>query len=115
MLHCASNANVVRPLAFDAGVSPEAGTGVGVAQTHGVVCEPSSTGPPIGWLVIVSEARGWPLPLPLASARNSLRPCTRPVSTPRMTRPLASARNAAVTSRPLRDRLTWLGERDFGR
>src|SRR5882724_12218403 len=56
MLHCASKAVVVRPLAFDAGVLPDSGTGVGVAQIHGVVCEPSSTGPPIGWLVITRRA-----------------------------------------------------------
>ena len=48
MLHCASVAVVDRPLAFEAGVLPTAATGTGVAQTHGVVCEPSSTGPPIG-------------------------------------------------------------------
>ena len=40
MLHCASTAKVVSPLAFDAGVFPDSGTGVGVAQIHGVVCEP---------------------------------------------------------------------------
>src|SRR5882724_9063441 len=57
MLHCASIANVVRPLGFDR-IKPVAGslTVVGVAQTHGVVCEPSSTGPPIGWLVITRRA-----------------------------------------------------------
>ena len=50
MLHCASIAKVDRPLAFDAGVLPDAGTGVGVAQIQGCVCEPSSTGPPrSGW------------------------------------------------------------------
>ena len=48
MLHCASVAKVVNPLAFDAGVLPEAGTAAGVAQIQGWVCEPSSTGPPIG-------------------------------------------------------------------
>src|SRR2546429_6291903 len=81
MLHCGSNAKVDRPLAFDS--APVAGSmaGVGVAQTHGWVCEPSSTGPPIAWLVMVSEARR-----PLESARKSLRPGTMPVSTPRITR-----------------------------
>ena len=53
MLQAASTAVVVSPLAFDAGVLPLAGTGVGVAQTHGVVWLPSSTGPPRGWLVMV--------------------------------------------------------------
>src|SRR5207237_5687354 len=96
MLHCASTANVVRPLAFDAGVLPEAGTAVGVAQIHGVVCEPSRTGPPIGWLVMVSEARGRPRPRPLESARNSFCRGTMPVSTPRMTRSDASVRNVLV-------------------
>ena len=109
MLHCASKAVVVRPLAFDAGVLPDSGTGVGVAQTHGWVCEPSSTGPPIAWLVMVSEARR-----PLESARKSLRPGTMPVSTPRITRAVGSARNAPVTSRPLRDSRTWLGATLFG-
>src|SRR6476646_10560235 len=47
MLHCASVAAVDRPLAFEAGVLPAAATGTGVAQTHGVVCAPSRTGPPI--------------------------------------------------------------------
>ena len=56
MLHCASVAVVDRPLAFDAGVLPTAATGTGVAQTHGPVCEPSSTGPPIGWFVMTSRA-----------------------------------------------------------
>jgi hypothetical protein len=50
MLHCASTANVVRPLALDAGVLPDAATGVGVAQIHGPACEPSRIGPPrTGW------------------------------------------------------------------
>src|SRR5882762_2716407 len=109
MLHCASKAVVVRPLAFDAGVLPDSGTGVGVAQIQGVVCEPSSTGPPIAWLVMVSEARR-----PLDSARKSLRPGTMPVSTPRITRAVESARNMAVTSRPLSDSRTWFGATPFG-
>ena len=52
----ASTAVVDRPLALDAGVSPFWATGSGVAQIHGVVCDPSSTGPPRGWLVIVRLA-----------------------------------------------------------
>lgn len=48
ILHCASIAKVDRPLAFVAGVLPDSAVGVGVAQTQGVFCEPSSTGPPIG-------------------------------------------------------------------
>src|SRR5437899_5331006 len=111
MSHCGSawNANVVRPLAFDAGVLPDSGTGVGVAQIHGVVCERSSTGPPIAWLVMMSETRR-----PLESARKSLRPGTMPVSTPRITRAVASARNVAVTSRPLRDSFTCCSGTVFG-
>src|SRR5947209_1020871 len=62
MLHCASTAKVVRPLAFVAGVLPDAAVGAGVAQIQGWVCEPSNTGPPIGWLVIVSRARCPPSP-----------------------------------------------------
>src|SRR4029450_13624155 len=50
MLHCASSAKVDRPLALDAGVLPEAGSGVGVAQIQGCVCEPSRMGPPRTWL-----------------------------------------------------------------
>ena len=46
MLHFASTAKVDRPLALDAGVLPDAGTAVGVAQIQGCVCEPSSMGPP---------------------------------------------------------------------
>src|SRR5437773_10677417 len=106
MLHCASNADVDRPLAFDAGVLPDSATGVGVAQTHGWVCEPSSTGPPIAWLVMVSEARR-----PLESARKSLRRGTMAGSTARITRAVESARNMAVASRRLRDSRTWRGAR----
>ena len=101
MLHCASTAVVVRPLALDAGVLPDSATGAGVAQTQGVVCEPSSTGPPRGWLVIVRLAQGRPLPLPLASATNRLSPAVRPVSTPRSVRASASATKAASTLLPL--------------
>ena len=98
MLHFAPTANVVSPLAFDLGVLPDSATGVGVAQTQGVVCDPSSTGPPIGWLRIVRVARGRPLPLPFESARNSFSPTTSPLSTPRIVRAVASVTNAAVTS-----------------
>jgi hypothetical protein len=68
MLHFASTANVLRPLALDAGVLPDSATGVGVAQIHGWVCEPSRIGPPRTWLVIVRLAHGRPLPLPFESA-----------------------------------------------
>src|SRR2546428_1200285 len=102
MLHCASNANVVRPLAFDAGVLPDAGTGVGVAQIHGVVCEPRSTGPPIGWLVITRRASRPPW---LSPAAKSLRPSTRPLTTPRSVRADALAVNAPVTAWPVRQSL----------
>src|SRR5713226_6095981 len=101
MLHwrvvSASYVNVERPLAFEAGVLPDSATGVGVAQTHGMVCEPSSTGPPRGWLVIVRLAKGRPLPRPLASATKRFSPTFRPVrggvSTPRRVRAFASATN----------------------
>ena len=98
MLHWASTAKVVSPLAFDAGVLPDAATGVGVAQIHGAVWDPSSTGPPIGWLMIVRLARGRPLPLPFESATNSFSPFTSPVSTPRILRAAASVTKDAVTS-----------------
>ena len=99
---------VESPLALEAGVFPEAGTGVGVAQIHGCVCEPSNTGPPIAWLVMVRDERGRPWPWPFESATNSFDPCTSPVSSPRRTLPVASARNVAVTSRPLSSRVTCL-------
>src|SRR3982751_4509031 len=102
MLHCASTAKVESPLALEADVLRDAAPGVGVAQIHGCVCEPSSTGPPIGWLLIVSFARGRPLPWPFESASNSFDPTTSPVSRPRITRDAASVRKVAVTSRPLR-------------
>src|SRR5262250_1675007 len=107
MLHWASTAKVDSPLAFDAGVFPDAGTGVGVAQIHGVVCEPNSTGPPIGWLRIHSVALGRPFPLPFESARNSFSPTTSPVSTPRIVRAVSLVWNADVTSCPLSDNVTF--------
>src|SRR5712691_1827307 len=116
MLHCGScaNANVVRPLAFDAGVLPDSATGVGVAQIHGVVCEPSSTGPPIGWLVILRRACGSLCPRPSASATNSLSPSTRSVTTPRRVRAAALVLNAPVTARPLSRKVTWFSGTFFG-
>src|SRR5215467_9558082 len=107
MLHWASTAKVDSPLAFDAGVFPDAGTGVGVAQIHGVVCEPNSTGPPIGWLRIQSVALGRPFPLPFESAGNSFSPTTSPVSTPRIVRAVSLVWNADVTSCPLSDNVTF--------
>src|SRR5262244_1172254 len=107
MLHWASTAKVDSPLAFDAGVFPDAGTGVGVAQIHGVVCEPNSTGPPIGWLRIHSVALGRPFPFPFESARNSFSPTTSPVSTPRIVRAVSLVWNADVTSCPLSDNVTF--------
>src|SRR5229473_1508903 len=111
MLHCASTAKVVRPLAFDAGVLPDAGTGVGVAQIHGVVCEPSSTGPPIGWFVITRRASRPPW---LSPALKSLRPSTRPLTSPRSVRAAALAVNAPVTSWPLSDSRTLFSATLFG-
>src|SRR6267378_4323392 len=111
MLHCASNANVVRPLAFDAGVLPDWATGVGVAQIHGVVCEPSSTGPPIGWLVITRRASRPPW---LSPATKSLRPARRPLTSPRSVRAAALALNAPVTSRSFSDSRTLFSATPFG-
>src|SRR3954471_4206997 len=99
MLHCASTANVVRPLAFEAGGLAAAGAGVGVAQTQGCVCEPSSTGPPRAWLVMVTLANGLPRPWPLESATNVFGPLTSPVNTPR---------KACVISLPANDAFTFL-------
>src|SRR5207237_10889441 len=82
-LHSASNANVVRPLAFEAGVLPDSASGTGVAQIHGVVCEPNSTGPPIGWFVITRRASRAPW---LSPATKSLRPSTRALTSPRSVR-----------------------------
>ena len=90
MLHCASKAVVVRPLAFDAGVLPDSGTGAGAAQIQGVVCEPSSTGPPIGWLVMTML-----VVLPGAWTVKRFCPTLKPVTNP-MIRPLA--RSASVPS-----------------
>src|SRR5260370_3535095 len=106
MLHCAAAAAVVRPLAFDAGVLPDSATGVGVAQIHGVVWEPSSTGPPRGWLVIVRLAEDRSSSRTSASATNRFLPATRPRSTPRRVRACASATNPAPTFPPLSFSLT---------
>ena len=70
---------------------PEAGTGVGVAQIQGCVCEPSRTGPPRTWLVSVRLAHGRPLPLPLESATKVFSPGAMPVNTPRSMRVSSSA------------------------
>src|SRR5882762_10671864 len=111
MLHCASKAVVGRPLAFDAGVLPDWATGAGVAQIQGVVCEPSSTGPPIGWFVITRRASRPPR---LSPATRSLRPSTRPRTSPRSVRAAALAVNAPVTSWPLSDSRTWFSATLFG-
>src|SRR5688500_2602345 len=115
ILHCASTANVGKPLPLVAtGTDGDWGIAVGVAQTYGVICVPARTGPPIGWLVMVSDAFGRPRPLPLASATNSFSPTRRPVSTPRMVRAAASVRKCAVTSWPLRSSVTWCRGTVFG-
>src|ERR1044071_3220660 len=117
MLHCASMANVVRPLAFDAGVLPDWATAVGVAQIHGCACEPSSTGPPSGWLVMVSVTSlpsSLPLPLPLSSATRELRPTTSPVTSPRSVRAAALAVKDEVMSCPFSFTLTLESETCFG-
>ena len=114
MLHFASTANVVRPLAFDPGVLPDSGTGVGVAQTHGCICVPSRTGPPRTWFVIVRLAHGRPLPLPFESATSVLAPGTRPVTTPRNVRAPSSATNALPTSAPFNISVTFFIGTFFG-
>src|SRR4029453_17087758 len=96
MLHCASVAVVPRPLALVAGVLPLAAWGAGVAQTQGVVCVLSSTGPPRGALVIVSCV-GVALATPAVSV---LAPVFSPVTSPVM-RPSARLAKALVTSVPL--------------
>ena len=80
---------------------PIAGTGVGVAHTHGMACEPSRIGPPRTWFVIVRLAHGRPRPWPLASATNTFSPGSMPSSTPRKVRAESSATNDDLTSAPL--------------
>src|SRR4051812_2434060 len=107
MLHCASTAKVERPLALAAGVLPEAGRGVGVAQIHGCVWALSRIGPPRRWFVIVRLAHGRPLPLPLESATKVFSPGTMPVSTPRRVRVSSSATKDAPTFAPLSESVTF--------
>src|SRR6185295_2867850 len=98
MLHCASVAAVVRPLALVAGALAVAAVGTGVAQIHGMVCEPSRIGPPLGWFVTVRREL---TKLPsLALAVIALAPSLSPVTRPTM-RPSARFVNAEVTSVPL--------------
>src|SRR3954452_246501 len=60
---------------------------------HGCTCGPEKTGPPFGWLVIVTAA-----PRPEgSSACSSLRPSASPVTSPSK-RPLSRTANALVTS-----------------
>ena len=95
-----------RRLAFEAGVLPTAALPVGVAQTHGPVCAVSSTGPPIGWLVMTSWA---PTMLPsVAFAVMTFAPTLRPVTTPRM-RPLGCCAKVDVMSVPSRSTLSVAG------
>src|SRR5450755_2859529 len=111
ILHCASVATVDKPLAFEPGVLPTAATGTGVAQTHGPVCEPSSTGPPIGWLVMTSCA-----PTKLLSddfALIVLVPFVSPVTMP-IIRPLALAAKADVMSVPSRSTFRLAADTDAG-
>src|ERR1700733_8631477 len=103
MLHCASTAVVDSPLACVAGVLPLAALPAGVAQTHGIVCEPSSTGPPTGWLVMTSLA---PTKEPSDDvALIVLAPFTRPVTRPMMRPSARAVANAAVMSVPSRSTL----------
>src|SRR6266849_739242 len=95
MLHCASIALVLKPLALVAGVVEVAGCAIGVAQIQGRICVPENTGPPIGWLLIVRYAPFFLVGL----AVTTLLPLDRPVITP-STRPFARWANASLTSRP---------------
>src|SRR5690242_7965883 len=98
MLHCASVAVVVRPLALVAGELAVAAVGTGVAQIQGIVCDANRIGPPFGWFVTVRRA----LPkLPsLALAVIVLAPSLRPVTRPTM-RPSERFVNAELSSVPL--------------
>src|SRR5919107_1826883 len=98
MLHCASVAAVDKPLGLVAGLTPEAATGTGVAQTNGVICEPSSTGPPFGWLLITSRApvKAFVVDVAVIVLLPFFSPVTRP-----MTRPSGRVVNIEVMSVPL--------------
>ena len=97
MLHCASLAAVLKPLAFVPGVLPTSAVGTGVAQTYGVICEPSSTGPPTGWLVTTSRA---PANEPsLAVALTLFAPVFKPPTRP-MVRPSLPVTKAGLASTP---------------
>ena len=63
-------------------------------QTHGWICGPEKTGPPLGWLAIVMRAVSAP-----SVATSSLAPTSSPVTRPSK-RPLGRTANAPVTSRP---------------
>ena len=76
-----------------------------VSQKNGVCWVPENTGPVIGWSITVRRARP---PCPTMRARMSLRPSTRPVTSPRSV-PSGSAAKAEVTSAPLRVTRTWSG------
>ena len=78
---------------------PAATTGTGVAQIHGPVCAPSSTGPPFGWFVMTSRAPANELSVNVALM--VLAPLARPVTSPTM-RPLDSVVNEEVMSVPSR-------------
>ena len=97
MVHCASVAGVVRPLALVAGELAVAAVGTGVAQIHGDDCEPSRIGPPFGWLVTTMRALLKPPFVELAVMLFApfLRPVTRPT-----VRPSERVVNAEVTSTP---------------
>src|SRR5205085_2757972 len=99
MLHAASIALVDNPLALVLGVLPVPVVAVGVAQIHGCGCADSSTGPPIGALVIVSRAL--PNTLSIARALITLAPFLRPVTRP-TSLPLPRDTNADVMSTPSR-------------
>jgi hypothetical protein len=114
MLHFASTANVVRPLALDAGVLPDSATGVGVAQTHGWVCEPSRIGPAAD---VVRDREARPRPAVAVAVRvgdQRVGAGTRPVTTPRNVRALSSTTNDAPTSAPFNVSVTFFIGTVFG-
>src|SRR6266508_5589663 len=79
-----------------------------VRHTHGCTWGPAKTGPPIGWLVIVTCAPTTAAPW-RSVARTTFGPTTRPVTTP-SSEPSGCRENAAVSSRPptvTRTSLAW--------
>ena len=110
-MHAASIALVESPLAFVDGVLPVPVVAVGVAQIHGCVCVESSTGPPIGALVIVNRAL--PNVASLGRAVITFAPFLRFLTTPSR-RPLPMTVNVEVMSAPSRSTRRLDAARDAG-